>query len=131
MLGEGADVGILERRGTGSPVSKLAEQCENGGRIAVGTLSRDCGEDFANGPQLVRFVKNDKITLITQLFDVLPEDANTKRMKRAQGGALGRAGFLVGIFWAGFRFGHEFPNPRLHLPGRLVGESDREDLARG
>jgi len=85
----------------------------------------DMAHDFAQGPELLRFVINDEIILIAQTVDIEPQDAHAERVK----GADSRfRGFLT--LFTRRSFGDKLRDTLLHLPSRLVGEGDGQNLLR-
>ena len=83
-------------------------------------------EDFFDGAELLGFVVDDEIALVTELLDVLAQNADAKRMESANGRAVAvfRRRQLAG------RARQQFGDALLHFAGGLVGERDAEDIAR-
>src|SRR6185437_10551221 len=99
VLGHGADAFIGKSGGTFAAVFVAAQQAENRARIGLFTLGRNLRQDLFNCDELFRFVVNDEIALVTEFLDMLAQDANAKRMERANRWAVEfRIGFRISWF---------------------------------
>ena len=86
VLGHRADAGVAETRGPLAAIAKPAEQAEDRCRIGLFPFGGDLREDLLNGAQLLRLVIDDEVPLVTELLDVLAQDADAERMEGADGG---------------------------------------------
>src|ERR1035438_10122250 len=79
VLGHSADAGIAESRGALATVAKAAQQAEDRRRIGLLTFGADLRENLLNGAQLLRLVIDIEVPLVTELLDVLAQNAHTDR----------------------------------------------------
>src|SRR5947207_11666409 len=86
MLGHSAEALVGKRPGALSAVSEPAQQRQDGRRIGFFSPRRELRQDFLNRCSLLRFIINDEISLVPQLFNVLPQDAHAEGMKSADCG---------------------------------------------
>ena len=90
VLGHRADAGIGEDRGALAAVLEAAEQAENRRRVGLLALGGDLREDLLDGAELFRLVVDDEVPLVTELLDVLAQDADAERVEGADGGTVER-----------------------------------------
>src|SRR5262245_9469263 len=84
-FGQRGHVRINKRWRVRAGVLAAAEQRENFLRVGLLPLCCQVAENFFDDGQLLAFVVNDEVPLISQPFDMLPENADTERMERANG----------------------------------------------
>src|SRR6266850_3033058 len=86
MFGQRSHTWVGKHHGAFAAVLEFAEQGQDCGGIGLFAFGRDLRQNFLNCADLFRFIVNNKISLITKLFDVLAKNANTKGMESANGG---------------------------------------------
>ncbi len=82
-------------------------------------------EDLLDSAELLGLVVDHEIPFVTQLLDVLAQNAHTKRMKRADCWPQ----WLLTIPRL-LSFGNQFANPFLHLARRFIRERDPKNVLR-
>ena len=112
--------------GLGFSITRFVKESENFLGIGLLGQSGEAAENLFNGGELFALVVDDKGSLIPELVDVLPQNADAKRMESADRGpiffpSVRRNGASRG---PGNEFGHSF----LHFARGLVREGHGHDV---
>ncbi len=132
VLGHGAHTRVAENRASPAGVLAPAQYGQHRRRVGLLSLGRNPGQDFPDRAEGVGLVEDDEIALVSEPFDVLAQDARAEGVEGAEGEArVGGRAWRWGGFCGAQSAGNQLADPLLHLAGRLVGERDAQDVARG
>src|SRR5438309_813488 len=82
-------------------------------------------EHLLNGTELFAFTVDHEVSLISQSFDVLSQNAHAKGVKGTDGGPIGPR-----LRWPWPGPGQEFDYAPLHFTGGLIGKGDGQNIPR-
>ena len=125
MQGQRAHIRIAKHAGRRPGILEFAQHGEHRAGIGLFAFDGNGGQDFFYGRQLLGFVIDDEIALVTQFFDVLAENPDAQGVKGANrwpavGGTDAGGDTLFDR--------QEFADAFLHFAGRFIGESHAQDV---